>query len=288
MDDLIPEFLTETNESLAELDISLVQLEQNPGDKDLLSQIFRVMHTIKGTSGFLNLPRLGSVAHKAEDLLGLFRDDKLQPTPGNISLIFEALDCIKIVLASLESTGKEPEGDDSDLINRLAAACHGEEAASSAPVESATLSEIEIPDTSATIEPIPSITPETPALQPPVGTSSNAASAANNGATSESNAAAQSLRVSVDVLEGLMTLVSELVLTRNQILQISRLQKDNELSGSLQRLNHIVSDLQEGVMKTRMQPVGNAWSKLPRIVRDISNDLGKKNRTGNARPGYRA
>ena len=65
MDDLIPEFLTETNESLAELDISLVQLEQNPGDKDLLSQIFRVMHTIKGTSGFLNLPRLGSVAHKA-------------------------------------------------------------------------------------------------------------------------------------------------------------------------------------------------------------------------------
>lgn len=276
MDDLIPEFLTETNESLAELDISLVQLEQNPGDKDLLSQIFRVMHTIKGTSGFLNLPRLGSVAHKAEDLLGLFRDDKLQPTPGNISLIFEALDCIKVVLATLESTGKEPEGDDSDLINRLAAACHGEQTAlvADTPTDSFT-PKPEIPEVMAMADPISSATPEAP--PPPAVAAAAPINGANNAATAgESNTAAQSLRVSVDVLEGLMTLVSELVLTRNQILQISRLQKDNELSGSLQRLNHIVSDLQEGVMKTRMQPVGNAWSKLPRIIRDISNDLGKK------------
>jgi two-component system chemotaxis sensor kinase CheA len=274
VDDLIPEFLTETNESLAELDISLVQLEQNPGDKDLLSQIFRVMHTIKGTSGFLNLPRLGSVAHKAEDLLGLFRDDKLQPTPGNISLIFEALDRIKMVLASLESTGKEPEGEDGDLISRLAAACHGEEAAPPAPAAAThdAMPEIEIPEAAVMNEPVPVTVPETPPSQAPA-TTNNAPAAAAGG---EPSAAAQSLRVSVDVLEGLMTLVSELVLTRNQILQISRLQKDNELSGSLQRLNHIVSDLQEGVMKTRMQPVGNAWSKLPRIIRDISNDLGKK------------
>ena len=230
MDDLIPEFLTETNESLAELDISLVQLEQNPGDKDLLSQIFRVMHTIKGTSGFLNLPRLGSVAHKAEDLLGLFRDDKLQPTPSNISLIFEALDRIKMVLASLESTGKEPEGEDGDLINRLAAACHGEEAApaAAAPSESFVMPEIEIPEAMAMAEPVHSAAPEAP---PPPAAASATANGANNAAaaTGESNAAAQSLRVSVDVLEGLMTLVSELVLTRNQILQISRLQKDNEL-----------------------------------------------------------
>ena len=246
MDDLIAEFLTETNENLGELDTALVQLEQNPNNKDLLSKIFRVMHTIKGTSGFLNLPRLGSVAHKSEDLLGLFRDGKLQPTPAYISLILEALDRIKVIIASIEATGKEPEGEDGELIGRLADACEGKN-----------VSALEAP----------------PTVQAEQNTEHPSPQAAG---TAESSVAAQTLRVNVDVLEDLMTLVSELVLTRNQILQVARSQKDNEMSGSLQRLNHIVSDLQEGVMKTRMQPVGSAWSKLPRIVRDIANDLGKK------------
>lgn len=265
MDDLIIEFITETNESLGELDNSLVQLEQNPNDKDLLSKIFRVMHTIKGTSGFLNLPRLGSVAHKSEDLLGLFRDGKLQPNPGYISLILEALDRIKVIMASIESAGKEPDGEDSELIGRLAAACTGDAPAPQEPQEempvfddlSAQTSTEPLIEQAATETAPKKI--DTPATAP-----------------SESNLSAQSLRVNVDVLEDLMTLVSELVLTRNQILQVARSQKDNEMTTSLQRLNHIVSELQEGVMKTRMQPVGNAWSKLPRIIRDISNDLGKK------------
>ena len=85
----------------------------------------------------------------------------------------------------------------------------------------------------------------------------------------ESAVAAQTIRVNVDVLENLMTLVSELVLTRNQLLQILRSQKDSEFAAPLQRLNHVTSDLQEGVMKTRMQPIGNAWAKLPRLVRDL-------------------
>lgn len=262
MDDLISEFLTETNESIGELDNSLVQLEQNPNNKDLLSKIFRVMHTIKGTSGFLNLPRLGSVAHKAEDLLGLFRDNKLPVTTSSISLILESLDRIKSILAGLEAAGHEPEGDDSGLIERLGAACRGENAAAPLSPEPPPqeISFENLPDTAA----------------PPAKTEQAAANVATN---TESAVSAQSLRVNVDVLEDLMTLVSELVLTRNQLLQIARAQKDNGMSTSLQRLNHIVSDLQEGVMKTRMQPIGNAWSKLPRIIRDISNDLGKKNRT---------
>ncbi len=246
MDDIIHEFLAETNESLNDLDISLVELEQNPGDRDLLSKIFRVMHTIKGTCGFLDLMRLGTVAHKAEDLLGLFRDGAKKPTPENIGLIFEALDQIKFLVRSIETEGKEPEGGDEALLARLEAACgdEGEEpSAEASPV----------------------------AHRPP-----STLPAASETAIAEGGGALQSLRVNVDVLEDLMTLVSELVLTRNQILQISRTLKDNTMSGSLQRLNHIVSDLQEGVMKTRMQPIGNAWSKLPRIVRDISSDLGKK------------
>ncbi|MBV5335619.1 hybrid sensor histidine kinase/response regulator, partial [bacterium] len=84
------------------------------------------------------------------------------------------------------------------------------------------------------------------------------------------------MRVNVDLLENLMTMVSELVLTRNQLLQILRSQKESEFAAPLQRLNHVTSELQEGVMKTRMQPIGNAWAKLPRLVRDLSHELGKK------------
>lgn len=249
MDEIFLEFITETNESLGELDTALVNLEQNPNDKDLLSKIFRVMHTIKGTSGFLNLPRLGSVAHKAEDLLGLFRDGDMSVTSSSVSLILESIDRIKLIMAGLENSGSEPEGDDSRLLEKLEAACKGEANSTMDPA----IEENDQKDDKAEIH-----------------------AAENASTTRETSIAAQSLRVNVDVLENLMTLVSELVLTRNQILQVARTQKDNGMGSSLQRLNHIVSDLQDGVMKTRMQPIGNAWSKLPRIVRDISTDLGKK------------
>lgn len=238
MDDLLAEFLAETNESLEGLDTSLVRLEKNPDDKELLSEIFRIAHTIKGTCGFLNLPRLGAVAHKAEDLLGLFREGALPVSAQSVTLILESLDRIKSILADLERTGAEPEGDDAALLQKLAAACDG-----------------------------------SPDLETPP---EHDVSGVQNISAAEPVTGVQSLRVGVDVLENLMTLVSELVLTRNQILQVARTQKDNGMTGSLQRLNHIVSDLQDGVMKTRMQPIGMAWGKLPRIVRDIAQDLGKK------------
>ena len=95
-------------------------------------------------------------------------------------------------------------------------------------------------------------------------------------APKEPSPAAQSIRVNVELLENLMTLISELVLTRNQLLQMVRSHDDSELTVPLQRLSHITTDLQERVMKTRMQPIGNAWAKLPRIVRDLSVDSGKK------------
>jgi two-component system chemotaxis sensor kinase CheA len=285
MDDLIVEFLTETNDSLGELDNAIVLLEQDPNNADLLSKIFRVMHTIKGTSGFLGLPRLGRVAHKTEDLLGLFRDGKKQATPSNVTLILESIDCIKAIIVGIETEGKEPEGDDSELVERLEVAC-GEEAGPAAtsvhvveavdefahlfvPVKAGE----PFPTEDAVLPPVESVM-ENLSQKPAEPLKGSPAVAA--AAPSESALAAQSLRVNVDVLEDLMTMVSELVLTRNQILQISRALKDTALTPSLQRLNHIVSDLQEGVMKTRMQPVGNAWSKLPRIVRDISSELGKK------------
>lgn len=293
MDDLIVEFLTETNDSLGELDNSIVLLEQDPNNADLLSKIFRVMHTIKGTSGFLGLPRLGRIAHKTEDLLGLFRDGKKQATPDNVTLILESIDSIKAIIAGIEVTGQEPAGDDSNLVVRLEVACADEadKLPESAAIESVSVVQEAVDDLEALFVPIKAgepfpemqlpeetahIVDEKPSVNAQVLKAADASKNISQQLPAESALANQSLRVSVDVLEDLMTMVSELVLTRNQILQISRAQKDTTLTPSLQRLNHIVSDLQEGVMKTRMQPVGNAWSKLPRIVRDISSELGKK------------
>ena len=119
MDDLLADFLTETNESLAELDVALVTLERTPDDADTLSVIFRLVHTIKGTCGFLGLPRLERVAHAAENVLGRLRDETLTVTPEIVSQILAALDRIKAIVAALGATGAEPAGDDSALIAAL-------------------------------------------------------------------------------------------------------------------------------------------------------------------------
>ena len=119
MDELLQDFLTETNESMEVLDVEIVRLEQHPNDPALLSNIFRLVHTVKGTCGFLGLPRLEAVAHASENVLGKFRDGELEVTPEAVTLIFESLDCIKRLLAALEETEAEPAGEDGGLIARL-------------------------------------------------------------------------------------------------------------------------------------------------------------------------
>src|SRR3954470_18542578 len=125
MDDLLKEFLTESSENLAVLDVELVKLEQNPNDTQLLGNIFRLVHTVKGTCGFLSLSRLESVAHAGENVLGKVRDGELDVTPQAVSLILECLDAIRTLMGDLEATGAEPAGDDSDLIKRLNAFAEG-------------------------------------------------------------------------------------------------------------------------------------------------------------------
>ena len=271
MDDLLSDFLTETNESLAELDVALVTLERTPDDAETLSFIFRLVHTIKGTCGFLGLPRLERVAHAGENVLGKLRDHSLTVTPDIVSDVLAAIDRIKVIVAGLSTTGAEPAGDDTALIAALNATASGEQPAA-----------IDFDDTVAAT-PAAEPPPLPPAPVPPAAVEAKAPesaapaiAAAPAAQTSPPAAAAQTIRVTVDVLEDLMTLVSELVLTRNQLLQLARTQDNGAFTVPLQRLSHITSDLQEGVMKTRMQPIGNAWNKLPRLVRDLSHDMGKK------------
>ncbi len=315
MDDLLAEFLTETAESMDTLDVELVKLEQNPNDPEILSNIFRLVHTVKGTCGFLGLPRLESIAHASENVLGKIRDGELAVTPEAISLVLQSLDLIKNICSELEQTEEEPAGDDAALINQLNALAKGEAAAaepapaepgvsgataaddaaasppndseSGFPVAAELLAEYEAvqdggseapasPETEAPVEgPMAESSPAEPSPSKAADTGTSAAKP--SGDSPSSSLATQSIRVGVEVLENLMTMVSELVLTRNQLMQLQRSSDEADIfAAPLQTLNHIVSELQEGVMQTRMQPIGNAWSKLPRIIRDLSLELGKK------------
>lgn len=321
MDDLLSEFLTETAESMDTLDVELVKFEQDPNDEAILGNIFRLVHTIKGTCGFLGLPRLESVAHASENVLGNFRDGSLNVSAGAVTLILESLDRIKEILTALEETEAEPDGDDSELIGRLnhlsdTGEVPGDEAApqEAAPVEEEPplIVDVEGEGGAADTDDLQAIFDATPYKGPgdPMAAKKAADGAQDEAVPAEAPAPAsvpapaketapvevkapekkttlaaekressgvvQTIRVNVDLLENLMTMVSELVLTRNQLLQILRSAGDSEFNAPLQRLSHVTSELQEGVMKTRMQPIGNAWAKLPRIVRDLSIELGKK------------
>lgn len=346
MDDLIAEFVAETEDSLNDLDVELVRLEQDPGDKEILGNIFRIMHTIKGTCGFLGLSRLESVAHAAENILGKIRDGEMAASEEAVSLILEALDRIKELLSALQESGGEPSGEDSELIGRLHEFCEHGGTASSVPDEVTlpepavpeempvspegpsepaaqegtetdgyvTLDDLEaafaaapgpddgeapfFPDVESTISgaaresaiieglniekeepkpakhPVP--VPHKAAVVEKKADKQPEADAETATVKSVAPAANTLIRVNLGLLESMMQMVSELVLTRNQLLQVMRSREDEELAGPMQRLNYITSELQDNVMQTRMQPISNAWTKFPRLVRDLAHELGKK------------
>src|ERR1700744_2701338 len=259
MDDLLKDFLTETNESLNLVDAELVRFEQEPNNNEILRNIFRLVHTIKGTCGFLALPRLETLAHAAENVMGKFRDG-MPVTADAVTIILSTIDRIKKVLEEIEALQREPGGDDADLIEILDSIARGESVALqpvALPVEiknhEQRLTEVEVPKSAPSEK-----------TRPERGEEERGDRVANH-----------SIRVNVETLDHLMTTVSELVLTRNQLLEIVRRNEDSDFKVPLQRLSNVTAELQEGVMKTRMQPIGNAWQKLPRIVRDLSAELGK-------------
>ncbi|MGA8497548.1 MAG: hybrid sensor histidine kinase/response regulator [Xanthobacteraceae bacterium] len=254
MDDLLREFLTETNESLNLVDAELVRFEQEPNNGAILGNIFRLVHTIKGTCGFLALPRLERLTHAAETLMGKFRDG-MPVTAEAVTLILSTIDRIKSILDTIEKSEQEPEGGDGDLIDPLGRMARQEAAAPPPP---------------APVE----IKPDKP--EPHENSEKLERAAAERPEEERGDRLANhSIRVNVDTLDHLMTTVSELVLTRNQLLEIVRRHEDSDFKVPLQRLSNVTAELQEGVMKTRMQPIGNAWQKLPRVVRDLCAELGK-------------
>jgi two-component system chemotaxis sensor kinase CheA len=238
-DEVIKDFLDESREQLDELDGALVPLEANPGDAALLRRCLSLLHSLKGVAGFLGFSRIQGLCHQAESILAGARDHRLSLEPRHVAAVMAAMDQVRALRRGVEQAGAEEEQDVSALLERLRGLAEGGAGASALAVESAAA---------------PEEAPQEPG---------EAAADAN-------------IRVDVGQLDRLMNQVGELVLVRNQLLQQLPRLRDTVLGGAVQRLNLITSELQEGVMKTRMQPVRRVFERLPRAARDAAASLGKR------------
>ena len=290
-DDVIKEFLVECYESLDGLDSDFISLEENPNDRERLASIFRTVHTIKGTSGFLAFPTLERVTHVGENLLVPLRDGKFELTHDMASSLLGMVDAIREILGNIEQEGSEGDENYEDLVAQLESMLHEKPAMPGEPSADAESIAEEQPaseESADDSEPEPQLDDE-PAVSEPAATvaaatvqpKSNpkpakpAGKQASSQKKTDSSLADSTIRIDVRLLDKLMNLVGELVLARNQIVQFSESSEDAGMMAASQRLNLITTELQEGVMKTRMQPIRNAWSKLPRVVRDLSSTCGK-------------
>lgn len=314
MDEIVREFLVESYENLDQLEQDMVSLESEPGSKELLSSIFRTIHTIKGTSGFLAFGKLEKLAHRGENLLSELRDGVREMDQNTADVLLLMVDRIRAIMGSVEETGQEGDVDIDSVIAKIEAIQKGEvptpaEApAAEAPAEEAP-AEVpfmtNIPDAEAPAEEAPADIPfmsnipdaeapsaeapaeEAPAEEAPAEEAPAAESAAKAGPADKNepkhdhpqnarSAAESSIRVDVELLDVLMREVSELVLVRNQIVRQTDSIKDMTLVQSSQRLSIVATELQEGIMKTRMQPIEHLWSKMPRVVRDLAKQTNKE------------
>jgi len=373
IDEVVGEFLVESYENLDLLDRDLLLLEGDPRSATTLASVFRTIHTIKGTCGFLGFAKLESVTHVGENLLSKLRDGVFVLDATITNELLAMVDVVRGILGQIETTGEEGDGDYSALVGRLAALAEGQPLAAldegqplagpaedqpvAAPAEDQPVAPAEdqppaapargqrrggatkgrartpagavpagagagptpVPDTVTPAdddgEPAAAALPRLGELLVSVGAVSpddirtvltaqaegdprrvgellvdrGAATQAEVGLAlraqlaeaatvpdSRSNRPDSTIRVDVGLLDRLMTLVGELVLARNQVLAHSSTASDRALVAASQRLNQITTELQEGVMKTRMQPIGTIWGKFPRVVRDLSVTCGKQ------------
>ena len=296
--EIVKDFLVESYENLDRLDRDLVELEKKPQDHEALAGVFRTIHTIKGTCGFLGFGKLEKVAHVGENLLSRLRDGHLVLNPEITTALLGMVDAVRQMLKEIETTGADGEIDYAQLreeltrlqepgveIQKVKPATKKAEKADVPPVVAATVEqtagngEVQSGTQSGTknhrSEPVRPV---------PRSTESSAVRAAEESdgpknvqaARGQASASESTVRVQVGLLDKVMTLVGELVLARNQVLQYTGRVQDAGFLAASQRLNLITTELQEGIMKTRMQPIGNIWGQFPRTVRDVALGCGKK------------
>ncbi len=307
LDEMVKEFLIESAENLEQLDRELLQLEANPKDLQTVNVIFRIIHTIKGTCGFFDFKTLESVSHVGENLLDSIRSGRIVATDEVVTALLKLTDTIKELLANVADTGTEGNVECSELVNWLSRLNEGVPSPTETPPsphhssESDAAEEVHeesTPSNELTEDPLEALFEAernayalahgaSVAPEPQVTKVVLEVEAMTNEAPKKSQDAADvevkrtevvdtTLRVDIGLLDTLMNLVGELVLARNQILQFTKTQRDGDFVSTSQRLNLITSELQEGVMRTRMQPISTVWNKLPRIVRDIAHACEKE------------
>ncbi len=296
IDELTREFLIESQEGLDRMERCLTDLEEQPKDTELLAEIFRSVHTIKGTTGFLGFKRLEKLAHAGENLLGLLREGKLVADRQTITGLLQLLDGLRAILKNIETDDSEGEGEDAALIARLeelralkpgepkakqhARLRAGLHPASAEPQQSPASA---LPQAATEAHPSELSLPareqakneqELAAALVPRAHAEAEGDAGKSRGLGTGTAAEGTLRVDVTLLNRMMNLVGELVLTRNQVMQATS--ADPNMTLLSRRLDMVTADLRESVMKARMQPVSNIFSKIPRIVRDLSQSLGRR------------
>ncbi len=295
MDEFVQDFLVEGGELLDQLDRNFVEFEKSPDSKELVAQIFRAVHTLKGTSGTIGLKKLEAVNHVGENILSRLRDGKISVNSEITSALLAMIDVNRQLFAALESSGQEGELDPSAIIATLSSVlaqaekknCFAdvESCEMNAPPAPKLLGEILVDRGTVGKESVAeALNVQKCGDQRPVGeilvqsglaTGKDVQEALQVQTEAREDVTHSNIRVDVNLLDKVMNLVGELVLARNQVLQFTSNQKDPAFLSTAQRLNLITTELQEGVMKTRMQPIGNIWNKFPRVVRDLSNETGK-------------
>lgn len=298
IDGVVKEFLVESYENLDQLDRDLVALEKDPKDRDRLNNVFRTIHTIKGTCGFFGFSKLESVTHVGENLLSRLRDGSLLLDPERTSALLALLDAVREMLSEIEKNGNDGDGDYRELIERLtrlqepdATQAQTQDEPDDTPpgsddppqtigdvlVRTGKVKPEEVLDAvHQQMEGDPLRVGEILVEKGLVQMQDIREAVKTLQESKGTTVVDTNIRVDVSLLDKLMNLVGELVLTRNQILQFNSTQKDPAFLSTTQRLNLITSELQEGVMKTRMQPIGNLWNRYPRVVRDLAMTCGKE------------
>jgi two-component system chemotaxis sensor kinase CheA len=295
MEEIIGEFLVEANEELDQFDRDLVDLEKDPVNATLLARIFRAIHTIKGSGGTLGFEKLASLSHVGENVLSRMRDITLVLNPEITTALLAMTDSLRQMLEQISQTGKEGDDDYTTVTSQLALLLEeaskpesetaAPQVSESVPDPASLLGEILISEGATyPIEVAVALDQQRTGDSRKMGEILVANEAAEATAVldalrfqsdAHSDISNNTIRVDVGLLDRLMNLVGELVLARNQILQFTSTQSDVVYLGAAQRLNLITTELQEGVMKTRMQPIGTVWNKLPRLVRDLAMNCGK-------------
>lgn len=280
MIEVVKEFLQESYENIDRIDSELMELEEQPDNPELLSSIFRSIHTIKGTCGFFGFVRLEKVAHVGENLLVKLRDGEYRMSSDIANGLLGMVDAIRAMLDEISDKGNDGQNSYDDLIKILSELNEtGQLSSTQDLTDESTASAVEETTESIAVGKVESATVSNSDadLTTVAEIEAPAVEAKTQAAVKEPTSAVDaSIRVDIPVLDSLMNLVGELVLARNQIVEYVGAHENTHVVAAAQRLNLITSELQEGVMQTRMQPISSVWTKLPRVVRDLSKACGKK------------